>query len=155
MRFYLVQHAEAKRKEEDPERALTDRGREEARRVAAFVTRHADVAVARILHSGKTRARQTAEIFAEALRPSRGIAQREGLAPLDEPLVGARELAEAEENLMLVGHLPHLARLAGLLLCGSTERGPVAFRMGGVVALRRDEEGMWALRWALVPDVVP
>lgn len=37
MRLYLVQHGEALRKEENPERPLSDRGQETVRRVAAFL----------------------------------------------------------------------------------------------------------------------
>ncbi len=37
MKLYLVQHAKAAPKEIDPERALTERGRQELRKVAAFI----------------------------------------------------------------------------------------------------------------------
>jgi len=53
MNLYLVQHTEAKQKEEDPERSLTDYGRACIRRVASYVARNTDIAVQRIIHSGK------------------------------------------------------------------------------------------------------
>jgi len=155
MHLYLVQHAEAKREEEDPERPLTEKGRDDIARVSRFVAQHAVPRVVRILHSGKTRARQTAEILADHFRPPGGLQQQDGLAPLDDPRIIARLLAESSEDLALVGHLPHLSKLSGLLLCGNEGRMPVEFTMGGIVALARDASGVWSVRWAIVPDVLP
>ena len=147
MRLYLVQHGEAKTEQEDPERPLTDRGAEDVRRVANRATERGGLAIGQILHSGKTRARQTAEIWAEVLGVP--LDQAEELAPLDDPKVWAARLDTGEEDLMLAGHLPHLARLAGLLLAGDPERAPVAFRQGGLVGLERDPEG-WSV-WLVLP----
>ena len=91
MRLYLVQHGEARSEEKDPERPLTDRGASDVRRVAKLATEAGGVMVERILHSGKTRARRTAEIWAAEL----GIAATEadGLAPMDDPSVWASRVA--------------------------------------------------------------
>lgn len=78
MRFYLVQHAEAKREEEDPSRPLTDRGRKESIKVASYAAR-IGVRIEKIIHSGKLRALQTAEIMTEHLNPPGG--DREGRGP--------------------------------------------------------------------------
>ena len=59
MRLYLVQHGEAKSKTEDPQRPLTERGREDVARVAAFAA-SAGLQVGQIRHSGKRRAEETA-----------------------------------------------------------------------------------------------
>jgi len=138
VRVYLVQHGEAKREEEDPSRPLTDRGREEVKRVAEFLAR-AGVKVGRILHSGKLRAQQTAEIMAGALKPDKGVERAEALEPLADPRVWLEKLSGIDEDVMLVGHLPHLSKLASLLLTGKEDAEPVAFRMGGVVCLERGD----------------
>ena len=155
MNLYLVQHAESKSKEEDPERALSDKGLNDITRVAAYVTEHGDMNVRSILHSGKTRARQTAEALAEYLNPPGGVEETDGLAPLDDPSIWADRLAESVEDTMLVGHLPHLSKLASLLLCGDDSNAIVAFQMAGIVCLTRDDPGNWAIRWMLTPQVVP
>jgi phosphohistidine phosphatase len=54
---------------------------------------------------------------------------------------------------MLVGHLPHLSRLAALLLAGDPERETVAFRNAGVVCLE-GQGGRFAVRWILTPELV-
>jgi phosphohistidine phosphatase len=153
MEVYLVQHGEAVPESQDPERPLADRGRAEVDSVARHVA-NAGTKVSQIRHSGKLRARQTAEVFAQHLAPPGGMAEQKGLGPNDDPEKALRQVSEAEEPLMIVGHLPHLSRLASLLLLGDPEKAAVAFRMGGVVCLGRTDRG-WSLKWALVPEIVP
>lgn len=151
MDLYLVQHGEARRESEDPERPLTDRGRAEAERVARAAAR-AGLRVDRIVHSGKLRARQTAEILASALDPPQGLGELNGLAPNDDP-GAARAFAEsAAGTLMLVGHLPHLSQLSSLLLADDPSREIVLFRMAAIVALSK-EETRWRLRFVLTPEI--
>jgi phosphohistidine phosphatase len=152
MQVYLVQHGLARSKDEDPARALTAAGREEVERVARAAAA-AGVRAASILHSGKARARQTAEIFAEHLKPADGVHAVAGLAPKDEPKAIRERVVRADEPLMLVGHLPHLGRLAALLVADTTEREVVAFRNAAVVCLE-GQEGRFAVRWILTPELL-
>jgi len=104
MLLYLVQHAEAKSKEEDPARDLTEKGRRDTERVARYLKR-LNVPVSRIFHSGKTRAQSTAEILAAQVQPAAGVSDATGLAPLDDPAIWAERVASLEEDTLLVGHL--------------------------------------------------
>jgi phosphohistidine phosphatase len=153
MFLYLVQHAEAKREEEDPERDLTAKGRLDIESIAHHLQR-LKVQVGQIWHSGKTRAQSTAMVLAGHLKPPAGVSQAPGLAPLDDPGIWADRLAQMDEDLLLVGHLPHLARLAALLMSGDQERKVINFQMGGVVRLRRMEAGQWAVDWMIVPEIL-
>jgi phosphohistidine phosphatase len=76
-----------------------------------------------------------------------------GLSPEDDPLVAKAELEAAKGSLMLVGHLPHLSRLASLLLTGDEEREMVNFPAAAVVCLAY-VEGSWQLQWILTPEEV-
>jgi len=153
MRLYLVQHGAAKNEAEDPGRHLTNAGRAAVERLAGFLVR-SGLVVDRIEHSGKTRARETAEILAAHLRPLEGIKVVAGLAPND-PVEPVRARLEAgTESVMLVGHLPFLARLASRLLGLPEDRQIVRFEMGGVVYLARDEAGCWLVRWVLAPELL-
>ncbi len=154
MFLFLVQHAEAKSKEEDPGRDLTEKGRQEMQRVADYLGKR-NLAINQIFRSGKTRAATTANVLAGSLKPSRGSFETDGLAPLDDPAIWAGRLAPMTESLMLVGHLPHLARLAALLLCGDKEKSVIHFKMGGVLCLRRDQEGFWGVEWMVIPEMLP
>lgn len=149
--LYLVQHGESVPEAEDPARPLAERGRKEVERVARAAAR-LGLGVATIAHSGKLRAKQTAEILAAELKPAGGVLERPGLTPNDDPGGAARLAAEASEPTMIVGHLPHLSRLASLLLVGDPDREVVAFRMGAVVGLSRDA-GKWKLRFVLTPEI--
>lgn len=153
MRVYLVQHGQAASKDIDPARPLTEAGRRDVEKVSTFV-RRLGLRVRTILHSGKTRAVQTAEILASSLEASSGTLSREGLAPSDpvEPLI--EELTNAQEDLVVVGHLPFLAKLASALLTDSESLDVVAFRQGGIVCIERGDDATWRLLWMVNPQLL-
>jgi phosphohistidine phosphatase len=150
MRLYLVQHGRCVDEAQDPARPLSESGRCEVESVAD-IARHFALSVARIEHSGKLRAAQTAELFARALEPTQGVSEAAGLAPRDDVAAFAR--GRLEDRLMLVGHLPFLERLAGLLLVGDLERRIYRMQNAGILALERDDEGGWSIRWAVTPNL--
>jgi phosphohistidine phosphatase len=153
MRLYLVQHGQAKSEAEDPDRPLTERGVEDVTRVARYAVDHLDVRPARVVHSGKTRARQTAEIW--GVNTGAPVSEADALAPNDDPAVWAARVLTEATGVMLVGHLPHLARLSSLLLGGS-ERGVVQFQPGALLVLERAEraDDGWLVA-ALMPPTFP
>lgn len=153
MYLYLIQHGEAKSEQEDPARPLSDKGLRDARRVASFISSNTRINVVSIFHSGKLRAAQTAGIFAEYIKPHKGVFEKDGLAPMDDPLIWAERLKTIEEDAVLAGHLPHLSRLSSLLLCGNPDAGVIRFKMGGIVCLKR-EEGKWSVEWMVVPEML-
>lgn len=155
MKLYLVQHGDAKPKAEDPERPLTEQGRKDVAQVAAFAQR-AGVQVAQIRHSGKRRAEETAAILAEHLAPSDGVVALPGLAPKDDTGRVAELLNRETRPLMLVGHLPFMDRLAGLLVTGSRDRVVMRFQKGSIVCLERDPKTWtWTVCWMVTPDLIP
>jgi phosphohistidine phosphatase len=153
MLLYLVQHAAAMSEAEDPARDLTEKGRMDIESVAHHLKR-LKVQVRQIFHSGKTRAQSTARVLARHLQPPAGISEAQGLAPLDDPEIWAERLAKMDEDTLLVGHLPHLANLAALLITGNKEAGVLNFQMGGAVRVRRMAAGHWAVDWMVVPETI-
>jgi phosphohistidine phosphatase len=152
MALFLVQHGKSLTKEEDPEQGLSGEGTADTERVAA-VAKGYGVRVSCIAHSGKKRARQTAEIFAAALSPEKGIQERGGLNPLDDVVQLAAAL-NSKEDLMLVGHLPFMERLTSCLITGLVERLVFKFQNGGIVCLDMDpERPSWFIKWALMPKI--
>jgi phosphohistidine phosphatase len=151
MKVYLVQHGEAQPKNVDPTRPLTARGRQEVRHVATFAARLGPE-VYQIRHSGKTRAEQTADVLGEALSPRGGVVAATGLAPLDDVEPVADGLAREQQPVMLVGHLPFMARLTGLLVTGDPDCSVVQFRNGGIVCLAYEKEA-WLVAWVLTPEM--
>ncbi|MEE9199818.1 MAG: phosphohistidine phosphatase SixA [Candidatus Brocadiales bacterium] len=153
MELYLVRHGEAKRPEEDPAQPLSERGKKAISKVAGLI-RDLHIRVRVIKHSGKLRAEETARELAKAVTSAGGIEQSEGLRPNDDVGPVKVQLEEAGENIMIVGHLPYLSRLASDLLCGDRRQDIVTFRAATVVRLDRDEaSGAWHIRWVVTPDV--
>jgi phosphohistidine phosphatase len=152
MHLYLVQHADALAEDIDPARPLSARGRADVERVATLLSTCLPP-LARILHSGKTRAQQTAEILARRIAPSVAVAQAEGMNPLDDAEAFARRIGAAADDLMLVGHLPFMARLASWLLASGPGADVVAFQPGTVLCLEGDA-GAWRVAWMLRPELL-
>lgn len=154
MDVYLMQHGLAVPEEVDPDRPLSPAGREAVEAVA----RHAaasGVSVDRIVHSGRTRAAQTAALLAEALGCA-DVAQVPGLKPNDPVEAAAGALVDRERpgSLAIVGHLPSLDRLASLLVAQDTAAHVVAFRNAGLVKLVPSTAGPgFAVGWILTPEL--
>ncbi|MEN8246555.1 MAG: phosphohistidine phosphatase SixA [Thermodesulfobacteriota bacterium] len=152
MAFYIVQHGLSLPKDQDPEKGLTPKGMEDVKRIAE-VAQNYGVEVARIVHSGKKRAQQTAELIGDVLQPAQGIKEISGINPLDDVAEFAPRV-DFQANTMVVGHLPFLERLTSFLITGQKE--PVVFKLqnGGILCLDRIEsQDTPAIKWALMPLV--
>ena len=151
MALFLVQHGKSLPKDKDPEQGLSKEGISEVEQIAK-VARGYGIHVLRIIHSGKKRARQTADIFASFLAPEGGVQEDSGLKPLDDAPTYAGKI-NSEDNLMLVGHLPFMERLTSYLITGSIDTPVFKFQNGGILCMDRDpDKDSWVIRWALVPD---
>lgn len=151
MEIYLVRHGEAESELVEPTQPLRERGRADVTRMARHAAR-IKVAVAEIRHSSKLRAEQTAEILAAHLRPVHGLRETDDLDPTYDPGKAQDAIEAAVEPLMLVGHLPHLARLTSLLLVGDPNKAIVRFQPGAMARLERTDTG-WVLGWVLTPEI--
>ena len=150
MQIYLVQHGQAKSKDEDADRPLTEAGIADIERIAASLSGR--IRPNRIVHSGKTRAWQTTEILARHLQVA-DINEVSDLDPMADPGTWSAHLAGMREDVILVGHLPHMGRLASLLVCGDANADAVRFQPGAIVCLERQEEG-WGINWMLPPALM-
>ena len=154
MKLYLVQHGESVSKEIDPDRPLSAQGELDVKQLADFL-KQAGVSVDQIKHSGKTRARQTAEILAKVLLDNGDIEAIEGIAPNDPVAAFALTIPTLKTNTMIVGHLPFMAKLVSYLITYETNQPLVAYKPGSVVCLEQDESMNWQIQWMIRPDCVP
>lgn len=152
MALFLVQHGKSLPKDKDPGKGLSEAGIHETERIAQ-VAKGYGVHVSSIEHSGKTRARQTADIFTSALKPEGGVHEISGLNPLDDVTAVADAIDNTEDR-MLVGHLPFMERLTAYLITGSMERPVFKFQNSGIVCLDQPPDTMaWVIKWALMPHI--
>lgn len=148
MAIYFVQHGVALPVEVNPDRPLSPEGRKEVELISGYLGR-LGISVGKICHSGKTRARETAQIFAGQIGGG-NICELPGMNPGDDARAFAATLQE--DNVMYVGHLPHLEKLVSHLLAGDVNAGVVKFVNGGVVCLAKDSSG-FHIEWYLTPAI--
>jgi phosphohistidine phosphatase len=102
-----------------------------------------------VWHSGKLRARQTAEAFWRACNALAEFSATRDLQPDDPPLWMRDRMRGESRDVMLVGHYPHLPALLGLLVSGFAD-SRAGFPQHGVVALETTDEGeTWNEIWRL------
>ena len=154
MALFLAQHGASLSKDEDPEKGLSAVGRADTQRIAEVGAAY-KIPVAGIVHSGKARARQTAQIFEALLNPGAPTRAIKGIAPLDDVAAFAETVAPGD-NLLVVGHLPFMGKLVSLLTCGRSEALVYQFQNSGIICLDTQGNGApgsWYIKWSLNPRV--
>ena len=103
-----------------------------------------------VWHSGKLRARQTAEAYWRACNPLAVFASARGLQPEDPPSWMRDQLAGESRSIMVVGHMPHLPALLHLLSGAAADPPAFDFPLHGCVALDVDGD-RWKEVWRIQP----
>jgi phosphohistidine phosphatase len=141
MRLSLLRHGIAADRgrlkyENDSERPLTPKGERQMRRIAQGL-QASGLSYDLILSSPYLRAKQTADIVAQALSAPEGVLLADALTPERNP----RQLIEAlrtdyheQQDILVVGHEPYLSRLISTLLTGGPNLS-VVLKRGGLCAL--------------------
>ena len=160
MNIFLLRHGLAVEPEsvgiaKDSERPLTPKGERKLWKIAQAIAA-LELSFDWVLASPYVRARQTAEIVAEALGLGNEIQLTESLVPAGSmkkliELMNHRKPAPA--NVLLVGHEPYLSDLISVLISGGTDL-EVTMKKGGFCKLSTAslEHGRCAvLEWLLTP----
>lgn len=152
MALYLIQHGKSLPKDQDPDQGLSEEGVNETERMARLAQDYG-VNASQIRHSVKTRARQTAEIFAIALKPQNDTQEINGIKAMDDVATYAAKI-DPDENVMLVGHLPFMERMTSYLITGTIDQPVIKFQNSGIVCLDKDPETQsWVIKWTLMPNI--
>lgn len=148
MRLYLVHHGDAVGPDVDIRRPLSETGRGSVERLAAAAA-ELGARPTVVWHSGKLRARQTAEAYWRACNALAEFGATRDLQPDDPPGWMRDRLRFESRDVLLAGHYPHLPRLLASLR-GEPEGALAGFPPHGVVALRTDDDGQtWVEEWRL------
>jgi phosphohistidine phosphatase len=146
MKLYLMRHGKAAAAQDDPEEGLTDQGRLEIEQLARRLVEQG-VTFDRVLHSEKTRAKQTASIMASIVAPKVIPQEKSGLKPNDEPRDFIPELESWQQDTLVTSHLPFvpllLTRLTG-------ENYGMNIVPGSVFCLDKTD-GDWRVEWVMSP----
>lgn len=153
MKLYLVQHGEACAKEVDPGRPLTEQGRLDIDRMAIFL-KQANITVDRVMHSGKLRAKQTAERLANVIAAEVELETRELINPNDNPEAFYRQSESWDHDTLIVSHLPFLARLVSHLVCDTENLLIVAYTPGSIACLEHVDGASWQINWMIRPELL-
>jgi phosphohistidine phosphatase len=160
MDLYILRHGIAVEPgtpgyENDADRPLTPEGQRKLGQIADAMVA-LDLSFDRIISSPYLRARETAEIVAEALMADKKLELSDTLTPggsfkrLVELL---NRLEPSPKSVLLVGHEPYLSGLISLLVSGKETFG-VVMKKGGLCRLTTEslKHGRCAeLQWLLTP----
>ena len=157
-RLFLMRHAHAVSELEDPARPLSEKGREQARAIADFLRARGSIQVERVWHSPLIRVWETADIVCDHLELTATRREIGGLLPWDDVRGVARRLSGFGYPLLIVGHEPHLGRLASMLVCGTVDVEMIDFKKGGMLCLEREatksQTILWRVRWYVTPSLL-
>lgn len=137
MLLYLLRHADADTPApSDDDRVLSEKGHEQARKVARFCEAH-EMKVPLVLSSPLHRARETARPVAKALRAELLI--EPWLASGMHPHAALEELRayRSQSSVMLVGHEPDFSQFAAHLL-GLPTNNAIHIRKASLTLLEID-----------------
>lgn len=143
-----MRHGDALSEKADPQRGLSEGG-------IAAVSRIAEKLAARkihfdqLIHSSKTRARQTAEIVRSIAADEVECTESDEIKPNDDPQVFFNKIQNESIDSLIVSHLPFIP---GLLHCLCPTAQPVIFEPGTVACLEKNG-GNWVLLWVENPNL--
>ena len=150
MNLYLIRHGIAAGGGDDP--PLTEAGIAAIEGLAAVLA-CADVKPRHVIHSPLQRARQTARLLSAVVAPDLTPEEAaNGLSPDDLTDAIAAAADGWREDVMLVGHMSNISRLAAHLMSGSEDGVRINFELGTAVCLERPQAGyVWGLNWLIAP----
>jgi phosphohistidine phosphatase len=139
MRLYIVQHGDAVPKDISPNRPLSDRGRADIQRLTEWLSSR-NIQVEQILHSGKVRAKETAEILRPLLESRGQILASDGLAPNDSPEAFLKQLRHAKKDTVVAS------------LTGASDQQLLEFVPGSVAGIESSDGASWRLFMFVRPE---
>ena len=147
MKVYFVQHGKAKNEAVDLQRPLSEQGIIETKKMAELLAGSGLLMIEKIFYSSKLRAQQTAEIFAKAFLSVDEVFLMSNISPMDDVSYCIQAINKETENIMIVGHLPHLSKTISKLICNKEDLPIVTFKYSGVICVEKQADD----RWTIVP----
>ena len=147
-----MRHGEALSPEKDPQRGLTDNGKNKIKQLANHL--QAKMTFQQAFHSNKKRAQQTAEIMTKIISPDANIEFHENITPNDDPRLILSEINLWNEDTLVASHLPFVPGLVTLLTEQDAFLSAISFETGTVVCLEKADDTGWQIKWATSPSEI-
>ena len=144
---YFVQHGIATAKDIDETRPLSDVGASEVHKIASALKNN-NISIRKIIHSGKLRASQTAEIFSQVLEVNM-VSETKGMSPNDEPVKLIEQITE--DAVMYVGHLPNIQNVVSKLV-SDTNKSVLKFQNAAIACVEINEDETH-IKWFITPEL--
>lgn len=146
MKLYLMRHGQAQSKDIDPEQGLSEKGKTEVLQLARKLKARG-IHIDRIVHSNKTRARQTAELVQGVVADNAQCNESDDIKPNDDPEKLKKQITDWTVDTLVVSHLPFIPALIDKL---SPSNNKVSFETGTMACLEKN--GMtWKVLWVENP----
>lgn len=146
MKLCLMRHGQAQSRELDPNQGLSDEGKAEVLQLTQNLEKR-DITFKKIIHSGKTRARQTAEIIRDAISADAELTESDAIKPNDDPATIFNQIPGWKSDTLIVSHLPFIPELIKVL-CQTDLKVPI--ETATMVCLEKNT-GNWELLWVETP----
>jgi len=151
-KLILVRHGQANNATVDHSKGLSETGLNEIGKMAKIL-QNIKFELDEVRHSGKTRARQTAEILAGAIGCQEKLVKVNVMMPSDPPENIIPGLRQTDLNLMLVGHMPFMGELASRLVSGGPPTGQFSFETGAMLCLHKQND-LFSVEFYVSPRLV-
>ena len=149
MKLYIMRHGQAAATAQLPEQTLTREGQAGIERLARMLGRQG-IRVGQVFHSGKMRARQTAEIMAAQIAADVEPGIHPHIKPNSDPQQLVNDIDHWHEDTLVVSHLPFIPALLGLLTADAGGSYAITYEPGTIICLSRQNNG-WQLEWVEAP----
>jgi phosphohistidine phosphatase len=153
MKVYCMRHAQASSSVDDTTRPLSPEGEIEVHNLGDFLLAR-EVKIAHIIHSEKTRARQTADTLARFVSCEHVMPCATGINEEDDSAEMLSVISAWESDTLIVSHLPFIARLVSAMITGNPDKNIIDFPPCTIACLEKTDGNAWILKWVLTPEIV-
>ena len=158
MEIYLLRHAQALSSYPDAERKLSEKGQKHAQALGRFMGASYFKMPTQVWCSPFQRAQETLELLQAGWATEKPkVKIQEALVPEADSAHLVKQLADLQNNVLLVGHNPNLETLASLLMAGERNRVRITLKTAVLIRLLWEPiplygaTGPAALQWMFDP----
>lgn len=153
MKLYWVRHGDYVKANVNPEEPLSEKGKNDILRLGNFLFKN-KITFSNLYHSGKLRAKETANLLMGCTATVKEIKILPGIKPNDAVPPIADQINQWDQDTMIVGHLPFIGKCISKLLMNNEDKPLIFFEPGTIVCLEKIAHRTWVIHWIIRPDLL-